>query len=286
MNKKIVVIAITILTILAVLIVGFVFWLNSKEEDISFEDKNNSYSEGLLISLNTNENSVLIGESQIIIFWAKIETDEYKGIKSIPLKYYTDGTIFDYLYDDETHGDKIAGDGIYTNQFVMSSDIRECIEYYTEFNEEKSNLEFVTFYSPFTDEERQERVKIVNEVKTIISTYQYTGNSDIDYNNAVKTIENLSIYLENQIALGNVKKYNMDGVATSITLTNGMEFIVFFEFVPGYCSSPNEEKTNINKQSRIDIKLNDLKQQIVTLEPFHNQGNNFKFNELIMLLKK
>ena len=63
-----------------------------------------------------------------------------------------------------------------------------------------------------------------------------------------------------------------------------MTFISFFEFVPGLQSAPSKNTSVTNNQSRTNIILNNFKQQIAVLEPFHS--TDFEFNEFNNAAKK
>ena len=275
-------ICIIVLTILVILGTIAFFILRNIETEPPVEllfkplDTTNTFISDDSLSLISDEDSVLVGETQKITFWAEVKTDEYKRIEKIPLKNYKEDTILEYLYDDGTHGDKMAGDGFYTNQIDMKSDIRESKKYYTEINGKKSNLRDITYWKSHTDEEWEERNTIAKEIVGIKETYKYTGNSRKDENSAKKMLNSLYEYLENQIELGNIREYKIYNDHSTVILNSGIPIISQFSFVPGYQSSSSivtPEKTDWKKPLIND----DNKQKIITLEPCKDdlKSNNY-----------
>lgn len=115
-------------------------YLDAESEDIT------------LRNLRADQPDILLNEETVVTFTVSAQPAGLPE-KTVALYDPDSEEPAAYMYDDGTHGDETALDGIYTAQLTLVSDDFKNVDYYAAAGENKSDSFRVCFYRELTDEE-------------------------------------------------------------------------------------------------------------------------------------
>lgn len=117
-------------------------YLDAESEDIT------------LRNLRADQPDILLNEETVVTFTVSAQSAGLPE-KTVALYDPDSEEPAAYMYDDGTHGDETALDGIYTAQLTLVSDDFKNVDYYAAAGENKSDSFRICFYRELTDEELQ-----------------------------------------------------------------------------------------------------------------------------------
>ena len=157
--------------------------------------------------------------------------------------------LIDKMYDDGTHGDAEAGDGIYTCIAELGSEEAATVRYYAKAGEEISNAVDVYYFAEPTEEMIGETKTIEGELSEIESRYT-DANGYVPVGQLADMMDEVSAYIQRLYRKGKILDYEIS------------EENVMFRFRSGipYMYSPSVEG--------MDAGGGELSMSVITCQPY------------------
>lgn len=143
-------------------------YLDAESEDIT------------LRNLRADQPDILLNEETVVTFTVSAQPAGLPE-KTVALYDPDSEEPAAYMYDDGTHGDETALDGIYTAQLTLVSDDFKNVDYYAAAGENKSDSFRICFYRELTDEEVQgfdELLEQFADISTLEEAMKIVRDSD------------------------------------------------------------------------------------------------------------
>lgn len=109
--------------------------------------------------------------------------------------YGEENTVVSDMYDDGTHGDEKAGDGIYTCTVTLESDEADTVRYYVKAGKNKSNPVDIQYFGAPTEDMVSEMEAIEEHLKTIEQEFA-DGEGYISEEEAADVLEEAAAYVK------------------------------------------------------------------------------------------
>lgn len=223
-----------------------------------------------IMDFYADEDYIKVGETKTVTFTANILSDEI--IEGQKIELYGNDEFVGYLYDNGQGIDTQENDGKFVGAFDLYSDKRSHTNYYIVCDNVSSKKIDVTFSKPYTDEEWKVYEDFSAGIDKIRNSHPETGNTDKDTESAIQSFNEIKAYLDEQIIVGNVIRYNINDWGISVKLSNGMGFPIPIDFLLSFNTTDSNNKIMTKSRKLALQKANSS--QIITLQPFYDDPNN------------
>ena len=218
-------------------------------------------------SFSADRYDVTETKRETVTFTAKIRSDKALPKKSAAV-YDENNKFISYMYDDGTHGDTNANDGIYTAACSLDTEKVCTVDYHAQVGNVGSDSFPVKFHKEITDADFEKAYAIWDELERIENTLAERGCTPEEIADAA-----YAWLIENESAsLAEVKRENEK--AFSFTLSTGIEN--YFEHYANetVCSHAEEIKAAVRDLSYIGESA------IGVWSPYYGYDSSFSYNYL------
>lgn len=232
----------------------------SNIDDENDDDIDNESNDIGIIDFEADIQDIEVGKKEIVTFTARVDYT-LKDTEKIAV-ISEEGSLLGYLYDN--------GEGVYTNSFEMLSEIKMKIGYYACIDSVKSNTVYMYYFNQLTQENIDLYKSIDEAIKEIENDFKDEVSAKDVYN---KIIE----YLDQQIQLGNILKYNCNQENITITLKDETKYVYSFDLNNELQSSGS---ISFDKSTYKIMKTNNANQKIITLQSYADELKSTVFDNV------
>ncbi|MDO5300459.1 MAG: hypothetical protein Q4F18_13595, partial [Clostridia bacterium] len=136
-------------------------------------------------------------------------------------------TFISIMYDDGTHGDITANDGVYSCSYVIKTDKVTRISYYAVFGNSRSNDVTAYFYSAPSSNHYSQYEDIITAIKDIERPYTDENGFVLDADSAQQAFKSVLEYLKQEYNKYSIIKLDVTEHTIEFTLPYGLQ--IFYE---------------------------------------------------------
>lgn len=231
-------------------------YLDAESEDIT------------LRNLRADQPDILLNEETVVTFTVSAQPAGLPE-KTVALYDPDSEEPAAYMYDDGTHGDETALDGIYTAQLTLASDDFKNVDYYAAAGENKSDSFRICFYRELTPEEFAGYGALMNKLDAVKSLEEAVE--------IVKGSEDVTMHIIDEehgtVCFDTVYHMNgMWGVPQEDPDVMGIGKYAIDKVYPKITFSPPANDALKVLPDCIITPAHPNKKKIITLIPFHSDG--------------